>query len=116
MRDRQAGSAAGVDLGDALARLCRACGLDPADAELIRHVNNAVFRLAAQPVVVRLVTLPSYVRRAEVATTAAELFAAQRIPAVRLLPGLDQPVRVDELVATVWEEVPPAGRHPPART
>jgi hypothetical protein len=55
---------------------------------LLRNVNNAVFRLSRDPVVVRLVTLPSYVPRAEVVVAAATVFAEHDVPAIRLLPGV----------------------------
>ncbi len=99
-------------LAGALADVCRACGFDPADARLIRHVNNAVFQLAHDPVVVRLVTLPSYVPRAEVAVRAATWFAEHGVPTIRLVPGLDQPVRAGHGIATVWETVPAVGPAP----
>lgn len=99
-------------LGHGLAAVCAELGLDPAGARLLRDVNNAVFRLAGHPVVVRLVTLPSYVRRAELAVSAATVFAAHGVPAIRLLPGVAQPVRVGEHVATVWQAVPPSRRRP----
>ena len=38
----------------ALAALCDVAGLDPTNALLIKFTNNAVFRLAGQPVVVRI--------------------------------------------------------------
>lgn len=99
-------------LTDAVAAICRACDLDPAGAELIRNVNNAVLRLAHHPVVVRLVTLPSYVPRAGLAVTAATLFAEHDVPAIRLLPGLAQPVRAGGHVATLWQAVPEVGPTP----
>ncbi len=99
-------------LTDALAAICQACDLDPTGAELIRNVNNAVIRLAHHPVVVRLVTLPSYVPRAELAVTAATLFAEHDVPAIRLLPGLAQPVRAAGHVATLWQAVPSVGPAP----
>ncbi|MGH4018653.1 MAG: phosphotransferase enzyme family protein [Pseudonocardiaceae bacterium] len=105
------GSTADVFTG-ALAAICRECGLDPDGARLIRHVNNAVFHLATDPVVVRLVTLPSYVPRAELAVMAATWFARHGVPAIRLVGGIDQPVRVGGYVATVWEAVPPVGPPP----
>lgn len=92
-----------------LRAICDRLGLDPVGARLLRNVNNAVFRLAADPVVVRLVTLPSYVRRAELAVAAATVFAEHGVPAIRLLPGIAQPVRAGEYVATVWQAVPPIG-------
>lgn len=42
-----------------LRTVCAELGLDPARARLLRNVNNAVFQLARDPVVIRLVTLPS---------------------------------------------------------
>ncbi|MGH3912987.1 MAG: phosphotransferase [Pseudonocardiaceae bacterium] len=97
---------------NALAVVCAELGLDPAGARLLRDVNNAVFRLADDPVVVRLVTLLSYVRRAELAVAAATVFADHGVPAIRLLPGIAQPVRVGEHVATVWQAVTPTRPRP----
>lgn len=99
-------------LSDALGAICRTCDLDPEGAELIRNVNNAVVRLAHDPVVVRLVTLPSYEPRAALAVTAATLFAEHDVPAIRLLPGLAQPVRAGRHVATLWQAVPRVGPDP----
>ena len=92
--------------------ICAELGLDPAGARLLRNVNNAVFRLATSPVVIRLVTLPSYIPRAELAVAAATVFAEHGVPAIRLLAGIAQPVRVGEHVATVWQAVSPTGPAP----
>lgn len=99
-------------LANGLEAVCAELGLDPAGARLLRDVNNAVFRLASSPVVVRLVTLPSYIPRAELAVSAATVFADHGVPAIRLLPGVAQPVRVGEHVATVWQAVTPTGPRP----
>ncbi|HEX4103139.1 MAG TPA: aminoglycoside phosphotransferase family protein [Pseudonocardiaceae bacterium] len=96
----------------ALRAVCTELGLDPVGARLLRNVNNAVFQLARDPVVIRLVTLPSYVPRASLAVTAATVFAEHDVPAIRLLTGIRQPVRVGEHVATVWQSVPPIGPVP----
>ncbi|HEV7451776.1 MAG TPA: aminoglycoside phosphotransferase family protein [Pseudonocardiaceae bacterium] len=95
-----------------LRAVCAELGLDPAGARLLRNVNNAVFRLSRDPVVVRLVTLPSYVPRADVVVAAATMFAEHDVPAIRLLPGIPQPVRSGEYVATVWQAVSPTGPPP----
>lgn len=95
-----------------LLAVCTQLGLDPTGARLLRNVNNAVFRLSRDPVVVRLVTLPSYVPRAKLAVAAATVFAEHDVPAIRLLPGIPQPVSVGEHVATVWQAVPPTGPQP----
>jgi Phosphotransferase enzyme family len=95
-----------------LRTVCAELGLDPAGARLLRNVNNAVFRLSRDPVVVRLVTLPSYVPRADVVVAAATAFAEHDVPAIRLLPGIAQPVRAGGYVATIWQAVSPSGSRP----
>lgn len=99
-------------LASGLRAVCAELGLDPTRAQLLRNVNNAVFRLSRDPVVVRLVTLPSYVPRAKLAVAAATVFAEHDVPAIRLLPGIPQPVSTGEHVATVWQAVPAAGPQP----
>ena len=61
---------------------------------------------------IRLVTLPSYVSRAELAVAAATVFAEHGVPAIRLLPGVCQPAGVGEQVATVWQAMPSSGPAP----
>lgn len=95
-----------------LRAVCAELGLDPVGARLLRNGNNAVFQLAGDPVVIRLVILPSYVPRARLAVAAATVFAEHDVPAIRLLPGVAQPVRAGEHVATVWQSVPPTGPLP----
>lgn len=95
-----------------LRAVCGELGVDPAGARLLRNVNNAVFRLSYDPVVIRLVTLPSYIPRAKLAATAAAVFAEHDVPAIRLVPGVPQPLRVGEHVATVWQAVSPTGPEP----
>ncbi len=99
-------------LARGLRAVCAELGLDATGARLLRDVNNAVFSLVGDPVVIRLVTLPSYVSRAELAVAAATVFAEHAVPAIRLLPGVGQPVRVGEQVATVWQAVPSSGPPP----
>lgn len=99
-------------LSSALRAVCGDLGLDPVGARLLRNVNNAVFQLARDPIVIRLVTLPSYVPRASLAVAAAAVFAEHDVPAIRLVPGVRQPVRVGEHIATVWQSVPPVGSAP----
>jgi hypothetical protein len=99
-------------LAGGLRAVCAELGLDATGARLLRDVNNAVFELVRDPVVIRLVTLPSYVSRAELAVTAARVFAEHGVPAVRLLSGVHQPVRVGEHVVTVWQAVSRSGPPP----
>ena len=44
--------------------------------------------------------------------TAATIFAEHDVPAIRLLPGVRQPVHVGDHVATVWQSVSPVGPVP----
>ncbi|HEU0127025.1 MAG TPA: aminoglycoside phosphotransferase family protein [Pseudonocardiaceae bacterium] len=99
-------------LASGLLAICAELGLDPTGARLLRNVNNAVFRLSRDSVVVRLVTLPSYVPRAKLAVAAATVFAEHDVPAIRLLPGIPQPVLAGEHIATVWQAVPSVGPVP----
>lgn len=102
-------------LAEALVAVCEVAGLDPAGADLLRMTNNAVYRLARQPVVVRIVASRTLRHRVEKVVRVATWFAEHDVPAVRLLPGISQPVRVDEHVATVWDLVPGGGARPRGR-
>jgi Phosphotransferase enzyme family len=87
-------------------------GLDATGAELIRFVNNAVFRLARHPVVVRIVLTPGLRQRADNAANAARLLADYGVPSVELLPDVTQPLHIGTHTATFWQEVPDTGEEP----
>ncbi|WP_188986997.1 phosphotransferase enzyme family protein [Saccharopolyspora thermophila] len=106
------GRSAPPELELALTEVCASVGLDPRGARLIRFVNNGVFLLREQPVIVRVVLSPSFTYRAFNAVEAARWLAVHDVPAVRLLPGLDQPVQVGEHLATLWQHVPEIGPMP----
>ena len=99
-------------LSAALIAVCQQLGLDHRGARLLRFTNNAVYRLASDPVVVRIVGSHALGHRATKVVAVAEFLAQHQIPAVRLLPGISQPIVVGENVATVWQWVPPLGRTP----
>ena len=96
----------------ALAEVCAAAGLDPRGARLVRFVNNGVFLLREHPVIVRIVLAPSFSYRAVNVVEAGRLLAEHGVPAVRLLPGVPQPVRAGGHLATLWEAVPEVGPPP----
>jgi aminoglycoside phosphotransferase (APT) family kinase protein len=102
-------------LAEALVAVCAATGLDPDGADLLRMTNNAVYRLARQPVVVRIVASRALRHRVEKVVRVATWFAEHDVPAVRLLSGVVQPVRVDGHLATVWDMVPDGGTRPRGR-
>jgi aminoglycoside phosphotransferase (APT) family kinase protein len=103
------------NLAVALAAVCAAAGLDPTGAKLLRLTNNAVFRLVTQPVVVRIVASRALRHRVEKVVRVARWFAEHDVPAVRLLPGIVQPVPVGDHLATLWDEVPEGGARPRGR-
>jgi aminoglycoside phosphotransferase (APT) family kinase protein len=102
-------------LASVLAAVCAAADLDPAGATLLRFTTNAVFRLAAQPVVIRIAGSWALRHRVAKVVRVANWLAEHDFPAVRLLPGVTQPVQVGEYLATVWAEVPTGSRRPTTR-
>jgi hypothetical protein len=96
----------------ALAEICATAGMDPRGAQLLRFTNNAVFRLVHDPVVVRIVGSRAMRHRVGKVVAVARWLAEHDVPAVRLVPGLDQPVYAGGHVATLWELAPQGGRRP----
>ncbi|MFC4005166.1 phosphotransferase family protein [Prauserella oleivorans] len=97
-------------LDDVLRVTCARLGLDHRGATLLRFTNNAVYSLARDPVVVRIVGSRTLRHRARKVVTVARHFACHGVPAIRLVGGVEQPVHVGEHVVTVWEKVQPTGR------
>lgn len=95
-----------------LAEVCAEAGFDHEGATLLRYVGNAVFRLRAHPVVVRIVLAPSLRHRVAKVVAVARWLAAGGVPAVRLLEDLEQPVRAGDHLATLWHEVASTGPPP----
>lgn len=89
----------------ALTEVCAQVGLDSTEARLLRFVNNGVFLLPDQGVVVRIVLAPSFAHRAVNVVKAARWLEANDVPAVRLVRGIDQPVLAGGHVATLWQAV-----------
>jgi thiamine kinase-like enzyme len=102
-------------LAEALTAVCAAAGLDPTGAELLRCTNNAVFQLATAPVVVRITASNALRHRVDKVVRVATWLAENEVPAVRLVPGIVQPVTAGRYVATVWETVPHRGKRPRGR-
>ncbi|GAB3913722.1 aminoglycoside phosphotransferase family protein [Kibdelosporangium lantanae] len=102
-------------LAGVLREICALTGLDGTGAALLRFTNNAVYRLAGDQAVVRIVGSRGLRHRVEKVVQVAGWFARHGLPAVRLLPGVPQPVRVGEHLATLWEVVPSGGRPPRGR-
>ncbi|HWC79917.1 MAG TPA: aminoglycoside phosphotransferase family protein [Pseudonocardiaceae bacterium] len=102
-------------LAEVLAQVCAAAGLDPRGARLLRFSANAVFRLPRSRAVVRITGSLAMRHRVSKVIAVAGWLAEHGVPAVRLLPGVRQPVRVGADLATVWQEVPTVGPRPGTR-
>ncbi|MFE3451587.1 phosphotransferase enzyme family protein [Nonomuraea sp. NPDC059194] len=101
------------DAHEALIAACEHAGLDSRDARPMRLGENALYRLASAPVVVRIarsVDLLSDVRK-EIAV--ARWLEAADFPSVRLLPECPQAIVHEGRVVTFWLHVdsgdPPTG-------
>lgn len=102
-------------LDAALREICAVLGVDHRGATLLRLTNNAVYQLAHAPVVVRIVASRTLEHRVGKVVRIARLFEAHGVPAVRLLPGVEQPIRVEGYLATAWCTVPAADTRPTGR-
>ncbi|GAA0902030.1 aminoglycoside phosphotransferase family protein [Streptomyces thermoalcalitolerans] len=81
---------------------CRVAGLDDRDAELIRLGENALFRLASVPVVVRVARGEEYLPKARTEVEVSRWLAAEGFPAARVIDDLEQPLLVEGHPVTFW--------------
>ncbi|MYX26912.1 phosphotransferase [Streptomyces sp. SID8381] len=84
---------------------CRAAGLDGEEAELIRLGENALFRLASVPVVVRVARGEEYLPKARTEVGVSRWLAEEGFPAARVVEDLEQPLLVDGHPVTFWHLV-----------
>ena len=97
----------------ALKTACRAVGLDAGDAELVRLGENAIYRISGKAVV-------RIGRRGQLTAAAKEVDVARwlettDVPAVQVIPDVDQPVEVDGRPVTFWRELPAHEHGTPAQ-
>lgn len=85
-----------------LAAACRAAGLDGSGAELIRLGENALFRLASVPVIVRVARGEEWLPTARTEVAVSRWLAAEGFPAARIVEGLEQPLLVAGHPVTFW--------------
>lgn len=97
---------------DLLKKACSRLGLPHEGAELLRFGENAIFRLAGKPLVVRIgrsiEKLPIVSRELCVARWLDD----EGVPVARPFDGVAQPVVIDDHPVSVWHLVE-AGRHGP---
>ena len=83
-----------------LAAACADLRIESADAVLLRHGENAVYRLAHDPLVARIARHPDVPRRE---VEVARWLAAVALPAVRLADEVVQLRVIDRRVVTWWD-------------
>ncbi|MGW2786718.1 aminoglycoside phosphotransferase family protein [Streptomyces populi] len=81
---------------------CQAAGLDVRDAELIRLGENALFRLASVPVIVRVARGEEWLPKSRNEVAVARWLAAEGFPAARVVEDLEQPLVVGGHPVTFW--------------
>ncbi|MGQ0480011.1 MAG: phosphotransferase enzyme family protein [Pseudonocardia sp.] len=84
-----------------LGAACRRAGLDPAGAELLRLGENALYRLSAEPVVVRIARSMEHWTAAAKEVAVAAWLAKAGVEAARTW-DVDQPIEVDGYPVTFW--------------
>ncbi|NJQ00561.1 phosphotransferase enzyme family protein [Streptomyces zingiberis] len=81
---------------------CRSAGLDSDGARLIRFGENALFRLAAHPVIVRIARSTDYLSSVRTEVAVSRWLAGEGFPAARVVDDLEQPVVVAGRPVTFW--------------
>ncbi|MFE2635592.1 phosphotransferase enzyme family protein [Streptomyces scopuliridis] len=93
-----------------MAAACRRAGLDGDGASLIRLGENALFRLAAHPVVVRIARSTEYLDSARGEVQVSRWLASEGFPVTRVVDDLEQPVIVDGHPVTFWHLIEESDR------
>lgn len=89
-------------------------GFDCADATALHMANNAVYALPAAGVVLRITRSNQLHDRIRKGVRLGHWFAQVDAPTIRLRSSIDQPVKFEDLLATVWDFVPPSSPKPDA--
>lgn len=82
------------------------------DARLLRLTNNAVFALPTARLVIRIARSHQLLNRVPKVVQLAQWFAQVDAPTIRLLGGIEQPVQIGDLMATVWHYIPSTASSP----
>lgn len=84
---------------------CERAGIDSSRVDPIRLGENAIYRLPHQ--IVARIARPGQLAAATKEVHIARWLAEHYVPAVQVVPGVDQPVEVDGRAVTFWLELPP---------
>lgn len=93
-----------------MAAACRAAGLDAEGAGLIRFGENALYRLSACPVIVRIARSADYLPAVRREVQVSRWLMGEGFPAARVLEDVDQPVIVEGYPVTFWHLIRAADR------
>lgn len=85
-----------------MAAACRSVGLDAEGAKLIRLGENALYRLAAVPVVVRIARSSEYMPAVRNEVAVSRWLEAEGFLAARVVGDLEQPQSVEGHPVTFW--------------
>ncbi|MEU9435834.1 aminoglycoside phosphotransferase family protein [Streptomyces sp. NPDC048252] len=88
--------------GAVMRAACRAAGLDGRGAELIRLGENALFRLASVPVVVRVARGEEWLPKAQREVAVSRWLTGEGFPATRAVEDLEQPLLIEGHPVTFW--------------
>jgi aminoglycoside phosphotransferase len=91
---------------------CERAGLSSDGAELLRLGENAVYRLARAPVVVKIARSADRLVRVERELCVARWLAGAGVPAVRVYAEVEQPLLVDGHPVSFWHAVTGGGPRP----
>ncbi len=95
-----------------MAAACQSAKLDARGAELIRFGENALFRLASDPVIVRVARSARYLPSVRNEVAVSRWLAREGFPAGRVVEDLEQPVLVDGHPVTFWHLINEGDRKP----
>jgi aminoglycoside phosphotransferase len=85
-----------------MAAACRQAQLESDGAKLIRFGENALFRLASHPVIVRVARTADYLPSVRNEVEVSRWLAQEGFPAARVVEDLEQPLMVDGCPVTFW--------------
>lgn len=81
---------------------CREVGLDSDGAKLIRFGENALFRLSAHPVIVRVARSTEYLPSVRNEVQVSRWLDREGFPAARVLDDVEQPLVLEGCPVTFW--------------
>ncbi|MCL7458588.1 aminoglycoside phosphotransferase family protein [Micromonospora echinofusca] len=96
----------------AMRQVATVLGVPSEDAQLLQLTNNAVFALPRSGIVIRIARTHRLRDRVTKVVQLAQWFAEVDAPTIRLAPGIEQPIEVGDLVASIWTYVPPRSPAP----